>query len=144
MRYTLGAIGLGAALAVSCVAGTSGTARAESPQPQRLYAPSAMVLTIGRGENVSTAAVQRAVLLRCRPTPGGDHPSAQAACTELNVAGGDFAALLASDPGKICPRIWDPVVVTADGVWQGQRVSYAHTYANSCVMGGETGPVFAF
>lgn len=144
MRYTLGAIGVGAALALSCVAGTSGTARAESAQPHSLYAPSSMVLTIGKGEDAATAAVQRAVLLRCRPTAGGDHPDAQAACTELTLAGGNFEALLASDPNRICPKIWDPVVVTADGVWQGQRVSYSHTYANSCIKAGGTGAVFGF
>lgn len=144
MRYTLGAIGVGAALALGCVAGTSGTARAESPQPQRLYAPSALVLTVGKGEDAANSTVQRAVLLRCRPTAGGDHPAAKAACKQLAVAGGDFAALPGSDPGRICPEIWDPVVVTADGVWEGQRVSYAHTYPNSCYMEGDAGPVFAF
>ncbi|MCZ4123688.1 subtilase-type protease inhibitor [Streptomyces sp. H39-S7] len=144
MRYTLGAIGVGAALALSCAAGTSGTARAESAQPQSLYAPSSMVLTIGKGEDPATATIQRAALLRCSPTAGGDHPDPRTACTELALASGNFDALLASDPNRICPKIWDPVVVTADGVWQGQRISYTHTYANSCVKGGGTGPVFSF
>lgn len=147
MRYTLGVIGVlgvGAALALGCAAGAGGTARAASAQPQSLYAPSSMVLTVGKGEDPATATVQRAALLRCSPAAGGDHPDPRAACTELALAGGNFDALLASDPNRICPKIWDPVVVTADGVWQGKRVAYIHIYANSCAKGGGTGPVFAF
>lgn len=36
------------------------------------------------------------------------------------------------------------LVVTADGVWQGKRVSYSHTFANPCAMTDGRGSVFDF
>ncbi|MET8677473.1 subtilase-type protease inhibitor [Streptomyces sp. NPDC004647] len=135
MRYTMGTLGAAVALAVGCLAGTSGVAQAESGDSGRLYSPSALVLSVGNGEDAATASVQRAVTLRCAPTPGGDHPTAAQACTELRALNGEFTTLTDSDaPGRVCTKIWNPVVVTADGVWEGRRVSWSHTFANPCVM----------
>lgn len=35
-------------------------------------------------------------------------------------------------------------MVTADGVWQGKRVSYSYTFANACAMNSDLDSVFAF
>ncbi|MDQ0994517.1 subtilase-type protease inhibitor [Streptomyces sp. V3I7] len=110
--------------------------------PSSLYAPSALVLTVAHGDS-ATATVQRAVTLSCAPTPSGTHPDAAGACAELRHAGGDFGAL-ASGGGVVCTKEYNPMVVTAVGVWQGKRVTYEHTFANACVKNAYGAGVFAF
>jgi hypothetical protein len=147
MRYTVRALGAVAALTVGWLAGTSGVAQAGTVEADSLYSPSALVLTVGKGEDATTASVQRAVLLNCAPRPGGTHPAAAQACKELRAVDGEFAALAGDGgQGRMCTKIWDPVVVTADGVWEGRRVSWSYTFANACVMEGgmQGGAVFAF
>lgn len=111
--------------------------------PASLYAPSDLVLTIGHGESAALAGPERAVTLTCAPAPAGSHPAAAVACAELRTAGGDFDALV---PGGdvLCTKQYDPVVVTAEGVWQGRRVSYERTFGNSCVKDFYGSAVFAF
>ncbi|MEU6478738.1 protease inhibitor [Streptomyces sp. NPDC047017] len=116
---------------------------APSVAPASLYAPSALVLTVGHGDSPATATPERAVTLTCAPTASGTHPAAPEACAELRLAGGDFDALTASDD-VVCTREYRPVVVTADGVWQGKRVSYQRTFANDCVKNASLTSVFAF
>ena len=41
------------------------------------------------------------------------------------------------------PMEYDPVTVTATGLWRGTPVRYRHTFSNTCVLHTETGPVFA-
>jgi hypothetical protein len=43
-----------------------------------------------------------------------------------------------------CNKLYDPVVVTVEGVWQGKRVSYERTFGNTCVRDSVGGGVFAF
>ncbi|MET9731106.1 protease inhibitor [Streptomyces sp. NPDC006458] len=111
--------------------------------PASLYAPSALVLTMGHGETALGVTPERAVTLTCAPTPSGTHPAAAPACSELRAAGGDLNALRGTE-GVMCTREWDPVVITVDGVWQGQRVSYERTFANECVKTLYGPSVFAF
>ncbi|WP_314174030.1 subtilase-type protease inhibitor [Streptomyces winkii] len=145
VRNHVKVLGTAAALAVGCVMGVGGVAHADSVEADSLYAPSALVLTVGKGPDVATAAVQRAVVLNCAPKPSGTHPAADRACAEVRGVDGRFEQLAeAGAPGMTCTRIWDPVVVTADGVWKGQRVSWQHTYANSCTLEKSGGSVFAF
>ncbi|MET9436187.1 subtilase-type protease inhibitor [Streptomyces sp. NPDC006551] len=133
LRKTLGAIAVATGLA--CVGtATSGIAYAGAAQPASLYPPSALVLTLGKGEAAATATVQRAVTLDCAPVPGGSHPSPAAACEELTAANGDLGRLTALPGNRPCTREWDPVTVTGHGVWQGKRVSWSATYANTCEM----------
>ncbi|AWI29666.1 protease inhibitor protein [Streptomyces sp. ICN441] len=134
MRYivhTLGATASAAALVLSGLA--AGTAHADAAGDTGLYAPSALVLTVGRGEAAATATVERAVTLNCAPAPSGTHPSPRAACRELNTVDGEFA-MLNGTSGRPCTRQWDPVTITAAGVWQGKRVDWSATYGNSCEM----------
>ena len=111
--------------------------------PASLYAPSALVLTLGRGDSAAVATPQRAVTLSCAPTPSGTHPAAALACAELRGVGGDFDALEARDD-VMCTKEYDPVVVTIDGVWQGRRVSYERTFANECVKSTHGTSLFTF
>ncbi|MFP8940155.1 subtilase-type protease inhibitor [Streptomyces fenghuangensis] len=143
MRYAIKVLGVGTALAVTCLAGSAATATASPAQPEGLHAPSALVLTVGKGEDPATATVLRAVVLSCSPVPGGTHPAPAEACGELRSADGEFASLVESGD-RMCPMVWDPVTVTADGVWEGRRVSYAHTFSNACVMADTAPAVFSF
>lgn len=127
MRHRIAAV---SAAALLTLAGATGIAEAK---PASLYAPSAMVLTIGQGDNGAT--VVRASTLSCAPTAQGTHPDPKAACTALAATAGAFDTLLAApDSNRVCPMIYDPVTVTADGVWQGRHVSWKHTFSNSCAM----------
>ena len=114
-----------------------------APAPASLYAPSALVLTVGQGESAATAAPLRAVTLTCAPRASGTHPAAGPACAELRGAGGDFDALT-GDTGVLCTREYAPVVVTVEGVWQGRRVSYERAFANECVKDAGSTSVFTF
>ncbi|MEW2304532.1 subtilase-type protease inhibitor [Streptomyces sp. NPDC006655] len=111
--------------------------------PSSLYAPSALVLTTGHGSDAATATPERAVTLTCAPAPSGTHPAAAQACAELRGAGGDFDAL-APRSDVWCTKLYDPVVVTVEGVWQGKRVSYEHTFGNACMRDAYGASVFAF
>ena len=147
MRYGIKVLGAAAAAVIGCAAGIGGgVAHADSMETESLYAPSALVLTVGKGSDAATAGVQRAVMLSCSPRSSGSHPAADRACAEVRAVGGQFQQLVAATdgPGVVCTRIWDPVVVTAEGVWEGKRVSWQHTFANPCTQKKTGGSVFAF
>ncbi|MER6216626.1 MULTISPECIES: subtilase-type protease inhibitor [unclassified Streptomyces] len=141
MRHRLAAV---SAAALLCLGGTTGVARAEPASPS---GPSALVLTLTRGD-ASSGTVLRAAVLSCAYTAEGTHPAPRAACDAVNATGGSFDRLLtaSSGAGRPCPKRFDPVTVTADGVWQGTRVSWKHSFANPCLMSAalKDDPVFAF
>ncbi|MDF4249136.1 subtilase-type protease inhibitor [Streptomyces sp. WMMB303] len=130
--------------AVSALALTAAPAEAAPAKATSLYAPSVLVLTIADGESAATTAPQRAVTLNCMPAPSGSHPAAQDACARLRASGGDFDALTEGGEQTFCTKEWRPVVVTAQGVWQGERVNYERTFANACQKRVEGSSVFAF
>lgn len=147
MRDKLCRIGAITTVSTLVLAGTAamGVAQARPAQSAGLYAPSALVLSVGKGD-AATATVQRAVTLSCAPRPGGTHPSPAAACAELHSVKGEFTQLTAPRPQGNCTRQWDPVVLDATGVWQGRRVSWSATFGNACEMRASLaeGPVFSF
>ncbi|NSC20315.1 protease inhibitor protein [Streptomyces albus subsp. chlorinus] len=128
---------------VSVLALAAAPAEAAPAKATSLYAPSALVLTISDGESAATSAPKRAVTLSCTPSASGTHPAAEDACAQLRAADGNFDGL-AVDEERMCTRDWRPVVVTAQGVWQGERVSYEKTFSNPCVKNAEGAAVFAF
>ncbi|MFC8826449.1 subtilase-type protease inhibitor [Streptomyces sp. NPDC057137] len=142
----------GAAGAASTGAPAEGAAIGGVPAPggtsptgaETLYAPSALVLTVTDGADHKTGTVRRAVTLSCAPTPSGSHPDAVAACSELKKNSAKFDSITASGTNRVCTKEWEPVTVTADGVWEGKRVEYVHTFSNSCAMDGGRGAVFTF
>ncbi|MFE9173007.1 protease inhibitor [Streptomyces kebangsaanensis] len=137
------AVTLGLTATTVCGPLTGAALAGPSPAPAALYAPSALVLTVGHGTAAATATPERAVTLTCAPAPSGSHPAAPDACAELRAAGGDLAALTAGDD-VLCTREYNPVVITAQGVWQGKRVSYERTFSNECVKNASATSVFAF
>ncbi|MGW0210604.1 protease inhibitor [Streptomyces sp. NPDC003233] len=137
------AAALGLTAAAVCGPLTGAAVAAPDAAPSSLYAPSALVLTTGHGNDAATATPERAVTLTCAPTASGTHPAAAAACAELRGTGGDFDALKPADD-VWCNKLYDPVVVTVQGVWQGKRVSYERTFGNTCVRDSVGGGVFAF
>ncbi|MEU3148078.1 MULTISPECIES: subtilase-type protease inhibitor [unclassified Streptomyces] len=134
-------IGLTAAAVCASLSGAASAAPGSAPSA--LYAPSALVLSMGHGESAMAVTPERAVTLTCAPGPSGTHPAAADACGELAEVNGDLQAL-APREGVFCTHQYDPVVVTVDGVWQGQRLSYERTFANECVMNAHGSGVLAF
>ncbi|MEK8170256.1 SSI family serine proteinase inhibitor [Streptomyces sp. M19] len=63
----------------------------------------------------------------------------------MRAAGGEFTRLrTVSGPGRVCTKDWRPVVVSAEGVWEGHRVRYEHTYPNECLKKGAGSRIFDF
>ncbi|APU44199.1 serine protease [Streptomyces sp. TN58] len=132
------------AVALLCLAGATGIAQA---RPDSLYAPSAMVLSVAQGDDTAAATIVRATTLSCAPGARGTHPDPQAACAALKSSAGSFDRLLSEpDPDRACPMHYAPVTVSAVGVWEGRRVAWDHTFANSCTMAATLNgnAVFAF
>ncbi|MFF4367142.1 subtilase-type protease inhibitor [Streptomyces sp. NPDC001594] len=141
MRHRLAAV---SAAALLCLGGTAGVARAEPAGPS---APSALVLTIAQGNGAAEGTVVRAAVLSCAYTAEGTHPAPRAACDAVNATGGDLGRLLtAPAPGRACPKHYDPVTITADGVLRGERLAWKHTFPNACMMSAalRDDPVFTF
>ncbi|MCQ4080547.1 subtilase-type protease inhibitor [Streptomyces sp. RB6PN25] len=151
MRSRAGLVAVcGAMLAAAVALPLGGTAYAadtagatDAARTAAADTPSALVLTLSPGESAQTVGVERAVTLTCTPSPGGSHPAPQEACAELSAADGDLAALPAQ-PQSFCAMIYAPVVVTVQGAWQGERVDYARSFPNECVMRAQGGPLYAF
>ncbi|MEU6335133.1 subtilase-type protease inhibitor [Streptomyces cellulosae] len=137
------AITLGLTATAVCAPLSGAALAAPGDAPSALYAPSALVLTVGKGVSTTTATPERAVTLTCAPGPSGTHPAAGSACADLGAVGGDLSALTRTGDA-LCPMIYDPVVITVDGVWQGKRVSYERVFSNDCEMNAHGSSVFAF
>ncbi|MFG2309163.1 protease inhibitor [Streptomyces sp. NPDC048566] len=122
---------------------TASATAAPGQAPASLYAPSALVLTTGHGQDAAAATPERAVTLTCAPTASGTHPAAAESCAELRGLNGDLEGLAARN-GVFCTKQYDPVVITVAGVWQGKRVAYERTFANECVKNSYGMTLFAF
>ncbi|MFD6414859.1 subtilase-type protease inhibitor [Streptomyces sp. NPDC060194] len=134
MRRTLLSVGTAAALILTATATGAAAEPASAPPAYGLYAPSAITLGIARGSDPATATVERAVTLSCAPRATGTHPDPQAACSELRSVQGRLASLVAESPTRMCTRQFDPVTVTADGVWDGRRVNWSASFGNACEL----------
>ncbi|MFD0265022.1 subtilase-type protease inhibitor [Streptomyces sp. NPDC127106] len=141
MRYRFAAV---PAAALLCVAGATGIAEAK---PASLYAPSALVFAVAKGDDPATATFLRASTLSCAPSAQGTHSDPKAACAALKSTDGNLDRLLsAPNPDRACPMHYDPVTVTVDGVWEGGHVAWKSTFSNTCVMNATLNgsPVFVF
>lgn len=108
-----------------------------------LYPPSDLVFTLVRGVDANlNAPIIRAATLTCFPKIAGSHPFARNACKLLDGAQGSIADL--AGKRHVCTAEYIPVTVTAEGVWQGQRIRYEETFENRCVLLSERGTVFDF
>lgn len=145
MRHVLGTVAAAATTAACLLTATAGTAVAQdrSDRPSvptleaGLYAPTDLVLAVGRGTDTATLAVERSVTLSCAPRPSGTHPDAAAACAELKAVDGRFGDLARPATNAMCTKQWAPVTVSATGVWEGRRVDWSATFANGCTLHAE-------
>ncbi|MGW7457432.1 subtilase-type protease inhibitor [Streptomyces sp. NPDC054797] len=147
MRSITRGLGLGtAAMALTALTALTwpGTAGAAPAGTASLYTPSSLVLGVTAGPDAATGRVLRAVTLVCAPKPGGTHPNPAAACAELRASGSQLDELAQPASDAVCTREWNPMTVTADGVWQGRRLSYTYTFANPCGLWNSTGVLFDF
>ncbi|MEV7524297.1 subtilase-type protease inhibitor [Streptomyces sp. NPDC091371] len=153
MRSIARSLGLGsAAMALTALtalawpgtAGATPSAAAAPATTASLYTPSALVLGVTAGDDARRGTVLRAVTLVCAPAPGGTHPDPVGACAELREHGARLDALTAPAADTACTREWNPMTVTADGVWDGRRLSYAHTFGNACGLRSTAGVLFDF
>ncbi|MYT20368.1 alkaline protease [Streptomyces sp. SID7760] len=147
MRSIAKGLGLGsAAMALTALTALAwpGAADAAPSGAESLYAPSALVLSLTAGEDTAHGTVLRAVTLVCAPAPGGTHPSPAAACAELRSSAHQLDAVAAPGAGVDCTREWNPMTVTAVGVWQGRRMNYSYTFGNPCGLRHTSGALFGF
>ncbi|GAA3409546.1 hypothetical protein GCM10018952_10660 [Streptosporangium vulgare] len=99
----------------------------------------ALVLSLARGEKPLPVAGH--ALLLC-DRPGGTHPDAVRACEALAEVRGD-PARLRPRTGVACTLQYDPVTVTASGIWNSRFIRFERTYGSPCALRAATGGVFA-
>ncbi|WP_328433801.1 SSI family serine proteinase inhibitor [Streptomyces sp. NBC_00425] len=116
----------------------AGAAPAALAAPHDALPGNWLQLTVTRGDARSSDT--RGTLLLCDPPQG--HARAAEACDALARSGGDVEAV-PRDTGRVCPLVYAPVTVRAQGRWNGRPVDYSHTYSNDCEREALTGPVFA-
>ncbi|EWM15963.1 SSI family serine proteinase inhibitor [Kutzneria sp. 744] len=119
-----------AALCVAAVCVTAVPAAAAMPSTLSLTAT-----TRGQAPHV--------VELTCDPV-AGTHPDAQLACLQLDQVDGDIANMPGTEAHIFCPMIFQPIKVSATGLWRGRTVLFQDSYTNSCERDNKTGSLFRF
>ncbi|MDH2428720.1 SSI family serine proteinase inhibitor [Sphaerisporangium sp. TRM90804] len=135
----------GAALGLASPSAGAAAAGQPPPEPESAIAAHrrpADGLVLTRSEGRAAWPVSRVAVLQCSPT-GGTHPRPLEACALLATVRGDLARLQLPG-GRPCPRIYDPVTISAMGVWGGRNVSAQRTYGNACDLRNTLGAVGAF
>lgn len=135
MRIRIRHISLAAAALALAGAAATGTAGAAVAADAAAEKGSALRLSAHLDGEQSTTT------LLCRPS-GGGHPDADSACRTLEAAGGDFD-LIRPETGP-CTMEMRPIILQAQGWWQGERVDWSSEYANPCVGSRATAGVFDF
>ncbi|MGC5011156.1 SSI family serine proteinase inhibitor [Streptosporangium sp. DT93] len=98
----------------------------------------ALVLSVAQGEK-PLPSTGHALLLCDRP--GSTHPDAVGACEALAGVRGDPARLRPLS-GVACTMQYDPVTVSAMGIWNGRFIRFEQTFGSACSLRAATGPVF--
>jgi len=99
-----------------------------------------LTVVVGAGD----VAKKRERLLWCDPV-AGDHPHREAACRDITAAGGDLDRLPGDSGQGVCgagSEWYDPVTVSATGMWDRGTVTYRKTFDNRCQLRLRTGLVF--
>ncbi|WP_405823449.1 subtilase-type protease inhibitor [Streptomyces sp. NBC_01390] len=124
----------GALLAVGLLVAGSAPAQAVTREDVR---DNWLYVTVSRGE--AGTGDTRSTLVLCDPPQG--HAQAARACADLAAADGDIGRI---PPRKtLCPMLYSPVTVHAQGEWNGRPREYDRTFSNGCELGARTGAVFA-
>ncbi|MFG1877518.1 SSI family serine proteinase inhibitor [Sphaerisporangium sp. NPDC049003] len=146
-------VSLGVALSVGVTAPPAGAGAVSIPRPfpggpaahSAAWHPvrgisRALLLTIAKGETATPS--DRVVLLQCA-SPGGTHPRATEACRLLEPVKGDLGDLkISSDTA--CAKRYEPMTVSASGMWDGHHLYFERTFGNPCELRAYTGAVFNF
>ncbi|MEU4832041.1 SSI family serine proteinase inhibitor [Streptosporangium sp. NPDC023615] len=101
----------------------------------------ALVLAISQGPVISPT--NRVVVLQCAPLGGGTHPRTRNACASLLPVNGDVGKFKPSTK-TFCPLIYDPVTMSAVGVWDGRFALSSQTFSNSCLLRATLGEIAGF
>ncbi|WP_084516430.1 SSI family serine proteinase inhibitor [Microtetraspora niveoalba] len=99
-----------------------------------------LVVTVAKGD--AGTQPQRFALLSCS-SGRGTHPAPTKACPMLEKVGGD-PAKLTPDPAVACPMLFEPITVSASGIWDDAYIRFERTYGNACQLRAMTGAIFAF
>ncbi|GAA3004196.1 SSI family serine proteinase inhibitor [Streptosporangium longisporum] len=110
-----------------------------SPGDRPSRSAKALVLSVAQGEKPLPAAGH--ALLLC-DRPGSTHPDAVGACEALSEVRGDPSRLKPLS-GVACTMQYDPVTVSAMGIWNGRFVRFEQTFGSSCSLRAATGTVFS-
>jgi uncharacterized membrane protein len=124
-------IALGAAAAIA-LAMSAATAAEAASSHRKTY----LVLSY-----MAEAGYAAAVKLRCDPA-GGAHPKPAKACATLRKVDGEPDRIKAAE--IMCMMLYAPVTAEITGTWKGRKLSWKHTYGNSCEMTRATGVLFTF
>ncbi|WP_425581771.1 SSI family serine proteinase inhibitor [Streptosporangium vulgare] len=101
----------------------------------------ALVLTIVRGPTISPPT--QVAVLQCSPLVGGTHPKAREACVALAPKDGDVGKF--TPPARtFCPWLYEPVTISAVGVWDDRFSLSSQTFGNSCLLSSSLGAVAGF
>jgi hypothetical protein len=106
--------------------------------PAAAAMPSTLTLTAA-----TNGGTPHVVELTCDPA-GGNHPDAQTACMQLEQVDGDIATMPGTEAHIFCPMIFQPITVTATGLWRGRLVHFQDRYTNGCERDNKTGNLFRF
>ncbi|NGO73380.1 SSI family serine proteinase inhibitor [Streptomyces boncukensis] len=153
MRKTAQRTAAATTVAVCCLALTAATAATAGAAPhapaqdqeRSTASASRMVLGVGHHDGTDRMVPERVVYLDCLPTTSAsDHPRALRACDDLVRVDGSFRSLVGLNQSKHCTMEYNPVTVTVDGYWKGNRVEFAHTFANPCIKRLNASYLFQF
>jgi hypothetical protein len=95
-----------------------------------------LILTVRAPHGPSTT-----VRLQCHP-PGGSHPKPRLACRAVASAAGDFDNLPGPAEPIFCNLIYQPVIASARGTWNGASVRWQKKFGNRCELHAKTDAVF--
>ncbi len=119
-------------LSLAGVTGTEGVEVIGANRTERLAVPPrheplgsfSLSITSKTGEVLATAK------LACAPD-GGSHRSPLSACMQLLEAEGRIEAI--PEKEGLCPQVFDPVILSARGTWNGEERQFQQEFQNRCV-----------
>lgn len=129
-----------ASLSLAGMTGTQGVEIIGANRTERLAVPPrheplglfSLTIASKAGEVLANAT------LECAPD-GGSHPSPLSACMQLVEAEGRIEAI--PEKEGVCPRVFDPVILSARGTWNGEERQFQQEFENRCVGVLATGGV---
>lgn len=99
-----------------------------------------LLITVSHSHHDGSPAERIVGTLTCSPD-GGIHDDPATACAELVGADGDLAAADHEMEGA-CPMHFAPTEVRAVGWYDGELLTYGHTYGNSCFFAATASAVW--